>query len=182
MSGAKFWRSAAVCAVVAAFAAGQQEVPDDTSDVDVVQAVPTDSADDGAGFDTVAPPALSVVDVGSAWLVRIEGVDPSSFRMLFLGLPDLFQAGFEVEFGYFGRATLGIAYPSPPIVLGYADGSDSILRLFAKPAPIPPEVVGYVIALQGLEAFLTTYYPDPFGPAYTHVGYRASSVATIEIR
>jgi hypothetical protein len=115
-------------------------------------------------------------------LVRLEGLDPTSFRMLFLGLPDPYQAAFEVDFGFFGRTTLAISYPSPPIVLGYADGSDALVRPFSKPSPMPPEVIGYVIALQGLEAFLTTYYPDPYGPAHTLVGYRASTVATIEIR
>ena len=159
-------------------AQGRNPVDQDDGDADVVVYAP-ELPGDGGGGEAVVGATLSIDVKAEGWLVELDRIDRDAVAFLFLGLPNPTGAPFRMDFGYFGHVDLTIAYPSAPILLGLPDVAGHAELLFARPTPLPPEVVGYTLAVQGVEAFFIRYVGDLQGNIWTVASYRPTAAATI---
>ncbi len=172
---------AAVCFCASAgvvTAQGRNPVDQADDGADVVVYAPELPAD-GGGADAVVGATLSIDVKAEGWLVELDRLDRDAVAFLFLGLPNPTAAPFRMDFGHFGHVDLAIAYPSAPILLGLPDLAGHAELMFARPTPLPPEIVGYTLAVQGVEAFFVHFVGDAMGHLWTVASYRPTATATI---
>jgi hypothetical protein len=184
----KRWHAGLAAATIATIAStagaqGSKQTPSyDDGESDVVVYAPEDSGDVGGGGDGVVGAELSIDTKAEGWLVEMNAVHRDAVAFFFLGLPNPTQELFRVDLGFFGHVDLDIAYPSAPVLLGLPDVNGHAEMLIARPTPLPPEIVGYVLALQGVEAFFVTYVGDAQGNLWTTASYRPTASAELVIQ
>ncbi|HYC79269.1 MAG TPA: hypothetical protein VEI02_16750 [Planctomycetota bacterium] len=140
--------------------------------------------------DTSIPGTLSVDQQPSGWTVTLEDAQPGAPTFLFIGLPNPSGATFLLDLGFYGSLGMDIAYPDAVVELGVAGGDGLISAFFSRPASLPPELIGFTLALQAVEVTWELFLPpipgggatDAAGPYHVRMTYRKSTVAELVVQ
>lgn len=129
-----------------------------------------------------SPAVLSVDTKADGWRVSLDGMRPEAIGFLYLGLPNMGGAPVRVDLGFFGHFDLDVLYPVGPILVGVPDGAGHADVVLARPVPMPVELLGYKLALQGVEATFQHFFGDAKGDVQTVARYRPTAAVTFLLR
>lgn len=126
-------------------------------------------------------PTLSVTSSPAGWRVTAREVDKGATVLLFIGYPSASSFGSHVDLGPFGSVDLGLAYAGVVMVMPSGANAGSAQLFFARPDPMPPELIGLILALQAVQATPTLVPSGVLKPGGQVFDFELSQVVQVKL-